>query len=85
MFHLLDILCIQLFLIRCIETVIAYLRWLARCDIEAISICWFTDMYDDDRQAICMRSLLSKLRKGHSNFPLIFARLHSGQFDAIRY
>lgn len=42
-------------------------------------------MYDNDRQAIYMRSLLSKLRKGRGNFPLIFARLHSKQFGTIRY
>lgn len=36
--------------------------------------------YDNDRQGIYMRSLLSKLCKEPGNFPLIFARLHSKQF-----
>lgn len=36
-----------------------------------------SDMYSNNRQAIYMRNLLSKLHKERGNFPLIFTRLHS--------
>lgn len=61
--------------------IVTTLGFLARCCIETTSIDRFAGVCDNDRQAIYMRSLLSKLRKGRGNFPLIFARLHSGPFD----
>jgi len=71
---------IELLLIGRVE--ITILGFLVQCYIEMTSILGFAGM---DRQAIYMRSLLSKLRKRRGNFPLIFARLHSKQFGAIRY
>jgi len=71
---------IELLLIRRVE--ITIFGFLVQCYIEMTSILGFAGM---DRQAIYMRSLLNELRKRRGNFPLIFARLHSRQFEAIRY